>query len=127
MSTRSPLLIPLVAALVTTACGKDNACSCDLIAAESICVEYSALDNPLYALQLEATCESGLSGLCDTLGGTYTMDQACPTDGLIAECEVEVVTYANTKYFYGTGAEPYAPTDPDFEEDCASTGTVTVY
>ena len=53
------------------------------------------------------------------------MDVACPTDGLVAECEVEVVTYAETKYYYSTGSEPYASSDPDFEEDCG--GSVSLY
>ncbi len=124
--TRPCFALPAVlATLALTACGNDSACSCDLIQAESICIEYSALDNPLYRLQLESTCENSLSSLCTTLGGAYEMDVACPTDDLVAECEIEIATYADTKYYYSVGAEPYASTDPDFEEDCG--GTVSLY
>jgi len=125
---RNPAILPAVlTALALTACGgADSACSCDLIAAESICIEYSALDNPLYRLQLESTCENSLKTLCDPLGGDYQMDVACPTDDLVAECEVEIATYADAKLYYSSGAEPYTSADPDFEEDCSG-GTVTVY
>ncbi len=125
MTLRTTALIVLVAPVAITACGKDDACSCDLVASESICIEYSALANPLYRLQLESTCENSLKSLCELIAGDYQMDVACPTEGLVAECEVEVATYAETKYYYSTGAEPYASSDPDFEEDCG--GTVALY
>jgi hypothetical protein len=46
---------------------------------------------------------------------------------VVAECKVEIATYADAKIYSSSGGEPYASDDPDFEEDCSSAGTVTVY
>ncbi len=103
-----------------------SACRCDIIAAESECVQQAAPDNPLYATQLQATCNTTLSSLCDTLGGTYTFGQACPAEDLAAECTTEYVNYSQTIYYYTTGGEPFDPQDPDLEDDCDG-GVLTRY
>jgi hypothetical protein len=40
-------LIPVLAVL--SGCGGANTCRCDLIAAESRCIQFTASDSPLYA------------------------------------------------------------------------------
>jgi hypothetical protein len=117
-------LIPVLAVL--SGCGGANTCCCDLIAAESRCIQFTASDSPLYATQLQTSCDVSLQSLCDSLGGAYTFASACPSEDLAAECETGVVTYTETLHWYRTGGDPVDPQDPSLDDDCGG-GTVTRY
>jgi len=119
-------IVGLLAGLTALGGCAGNACKCDIMAAESKCVQQAAPDNPLYATQLQATCDTTLSSLCETLGGTYTFGQACPTGDLAAECHTEYASYSQTVFYYTTGGDPFTSQDPDFDEDCDG-GVVTRY
>ena len=108
-------------------CGASDVCSCDIIATDSNCVEFTGSTNPLYSAQLSGSCTSVLSGLCDSLGGTYAMGTACPTTDLVADCSVDVITYGQTDYYYSTGGSPFDASTTEPEDDCSGAGTVTRY
>ncbi len=116
--------LPLLA--VVSGCGANNSCHCDIISTESRCVEFTALDNPLYATQLQTTCDVTLQGLCDTLGGAYTFGSPCPGGNVAAECVSGLPTYTETLVWYTDGGDPVDPQDPSLDDDCGG-GTVTRY
>ncbi len=119
------LSLTLLAAVGCTTSGES--CSCDMVAAESRCIEFQAPDNPLYAAQLTATCDNTLQGLCDSLGGTYEFGTSCPDEGLSATCEVDVASYVEEVHWYSTGGEPVDAASTEPEDDCSDNGTVTRY
>lgn len=125
---RSPLAFLGLAVLVFAASGcAESNCSCDIIADESKCVEFSAPNNALYATQLAASCSSVLASLCTTLGGTYDAASACPRTDLVADCVIDNASYVQTEYWYSTGGDPLDPASTEPEDDCSSNGVVNRY
>ncbi len=116
----------LIVALAS-GCATQQACHCDLIAAESECIQFSASDNPLYTTQLQASCSSVLEGLCSTLGGTYTFGSPCPLTDAVAECDITLATYSERDVFYSTGANPVTAGSTEPDEACSEQGVVTWY
>jgi len=116
----------VLAFLVLPGCAEQS-CHCDLIAAESECIQFSATDNPLYATQLSATCSSVLEGLCTTLGGAYTFGASCPTADAVAECAVSFPNYNEKDIYYSTGGNPVAAGSREPDDDCSGNGVVTWY
>lgn len=102
-----------------------ESCRCDIIAAESRCVEFRTPDNPLYAAQLSATCDNTLQGLCDSLGGDYEFGDSCSDTDLSATCVVDYASYISEVHWYSTGGEPVDAASTEPEDDCADNGVVT--
>jgi len=125
---RTPIALFGLAALVFAATGcNPSACSCDIIADESKCVEFSAPDNPLYSAQLSGSCSSVLSSLCSSLGGSYDAASACPRTDLVADCVVDNLSYVQTEFWYSTGGDPLDPASTEPDDDCSGNGVVNRY
>ena len=125
---RTPIALFGLAALAfaTPGCNAD-ACSCDLIASESKCVEFSAPANPLYAAQLAGSCSSVLSSLCTSLGGAYDATTACPRTDLVADCVIDNASYVQTEFWYSSGGDPLDPSSSEPDDDCSGNGVVNRY